>query len=89
MVLRFLWWAQAELSSFSFSGVFPGCRPGHCTEYLRALNLPALFSGASKFDITKPTNNINLASTNLCLVTTVTGGLSFVRPEDDMSRNRD
>lgn len=31
------------------------------------LDLAVLFSGAPKFDITKPTNNIHLASTHLCL----------------------
>jgi len=51
---------------------------GRSLDLKRELNLPALFSGSFKFVVTKPTRNINLASTYLCLVTAVTGGLSFV-----------
>jgi hypothetical protein len=45
--------------------------------YLGELNLPVLFFGAFKFDINKPTSNINLASTSPCLVAVATGGLPF------------
>jgi len=54
------------------------CRPAGLVVVFKGAQPPSLILRGSVLDITKPTSNINLASINLCLVTAVTGGLSFV-----------
>ena len=73
--------------AFSFWRFVRFLRPQGRALYLTGAQPPSLiFRGHPKFETTKPTSNINLASTHLCLVTAVTGGFSFVRLEGDMSR---